>query len=169
MATVGTASAREGFEACGSRFRKLRERGKVGPERGIPFTGMPAPMRLAVTAMEKVTRESSKASGLPGSRTPSDGTAASGRGARGEGPDRKDAGSSHVRESTVNGRSPVTRCPDRGRDLAGVDVSGHGRRALTDIVFEVRTTQVEAETETCPDRRAETRGRFPDTMPAPFR
>lgn len=170
MPTVNTVSVREEFDAFRERFHDLREQGKVSPECEVLFSGLPMLMQLMLTVfMEKTTRRGSGNSGLPSSQTPPDGTATGRPGARGKDPDPKVHDNASVREVTETSVSAVTECSGCGRDMAGVDNSGHGRRTLKDIVFEVRTEHVDAGIRTCPDCGAETRGAFPDTMPGPLR
>lgn len=169
MPTVNRVSVREEFDAFRERFHDLREQGKVSPECEVLFSGLLMLMQLMLTVfMEKTTRKGSGNSGLPSSQTPPDETATGKTGTKGKGQDPKVHDNASVREVTETSVSAVTECSGCGRDMAGVGSSGHERRTLKDIVFEVRTEHVDAEIKTCPDCGAETRGAFPDTMPGPL-
>jgi len=170
MPTVNGASLREELDACQERFRTLCRQERVDPECRALIDGLLILMRLMLTVlMEKTTRRGSGNSGLPSSQTPPDETAVGRPGTRGKGPDREVRDSADVRKVTETTVSTVAGCSGCGRDLSGVECSGHERRTLKDIVFEIRTEHVEAEIRICPDCGTETRGAFPDTMPGPLR
>jgi len=170
MPTVNRVSPREGSDACRERFHDLREQGRVSPECGALLSGLLTLMQLMLAVfMEKATRKGPGNSGLPGSRTPPDGTATGRPGTQGRGPDPMVHDCAGVRRVTGTTVPAVTGCSGCGRDMAGTESSGHGKRTRTDIVLEVRTRHVGAGTRTCPDCGAETRGAFPDDMPGPLR
>ncbi len=67
--------------------------------------------------------------------------------------------------TTVGETVAVDAC---GADLPWVAPAGRERRVPSGIVPEVGGRRVEAGARECPDRRARTRGRFPDGMPGPL-
>ena len=169
MPTVNTVSLREEFDACQERFQDLREQGEVGPKCEVFFSSMLVLAQLMLTVlMEKATRKGSMNSSLPRSQTRPDETATGRPGTKGKGPDPKIHDNASLRKVAETKLSAVTACSGCGRNMAKVQSSGHERRTLTDIVFEVHTKHVEAEIKICPDCGTETRRAFPDNMPGPM-
>ena len=171
MPTVNQASLRKELEAWKARFQQLLQQGKVSPECVVLFEGLFLLVELMLTVfMEKTTRKGSINASLPPSQAPPDETAAARPGAKGKAPDdpKKQDNPWHTRKVTETQVSAVTACSSCGRNLVRVACSGHERRTLIDIIFEVRTEHVDAEiNHGCPDCRTETRGAFPDNMPGP--
>ncbi len=145
MATVNKASPRSEFDALKGRFEALCAAGGMSPGGRALFEALLMLFGLLMAVfMERNTPKGSGNSGLPSSKAEPDATARRRPGAKGKGPTDRAAGEGPTRLVVE-------------------------RRVLVDIVFETRETTVEAEFKTCPRCRTETRGAFPDDMPAPLR
>ena len=168
MASVNKASLRAEFEAYQAHFRQLCRDGKVSAECEALFNGLLMMMQLLIAVfMEKTTPKGSHNSGLPSARTDPDETARR-PGKKGKGP-QASVDHSRARRVVVETRTaPVSECQTCGQGLDGIAPSGHERRVKVDIVFETTELAVEAEVKTCPRCGSETRGAFPDDMPASF-
>ena len=170
MPTVNRTSLNEALARHRREFERLRAVDGADPGMIALVDALFTLLELVVmVVLEKTTRKDSLNSGLPGSQTPPDRTARGKPGAKGRGPQQTRTDSDHVRRVVETRDAPVAECGACGRDLSTVPCSGHERRTLVDIVFETRELVVEAEIKTCPRCRAETRGRFPEHMPAPLR
>ena len=170
MATVNKASPRSEFDALKGRFEALCAAGGMSPGGRALFEALLMLFGLLMAVfMERNTPKGSGNSGLPSSKAEPDATARRRPGAKGKGPTDRAAGEGPTRLLVERRTAPVTACRACGRDLRRVAPTGHERRVLVDIVFETRETTVEAEFKTCPRCRTETRGAFPDDMPAPLR
>ena len=170
MPTVNRTSLNEALARHRQEFERLRAVDGADPGMIALVDALFTLLELVVmVVLEKTTRKDSLNSGLPGSQTPPDRTARGRPGAKGRGPQQTRTDSDHVRRVVETRDAPVAECGACGRDLSTVPCSGHERRTLVDIVFETRELVVEAEIKTCPQCRAENRGRFPEHMPAPLR
>ena len=169
MPTVNGALLREEFEAAKARIKTLREAGKVSAEADAMFGILITLMSVLIAVLlEKTTRKTSANSGLPPSQTEKDETANTGKGASGTGAKPNLQTGDNLRKTTVEETVTVDACDACGADLSGIDPVERERRILYDIVFEVVERRVDAEVKECPDCRARTKGRFPDTMPGPL-
>ena len=170
MPTVNGALLREEFEAAKARIKTLREAGKVSAEADAMFGILITLMSVLIAVLlEKTTRKTSANSGLPPSQTEKDETARrTGKGASGTGAKPNLQTGDNLRKTTVEETVTVDACDACGADLSGIDPVERERRILYDIVFEVVERRVDAEVKECPDCRARTKGRFPDTMPGPL-
>ena len=163
MAIVNAASLRQEFEDAKARIAALRADGKV-------FRDVDAVIRTLVTLqsilitvlLKKTTRKGSRNSSLPPSQTDKDETA------RRKGAKQNQQTGTGLRKTTVKETVAVETCEACGGGLSDVDAIGRERRILFDIVFEVVERRVDAEVKECPECRARTKGRFPDTMPGPL-
>ena len=171
MPTVNRTSLNEALAGHRQEFERLRADSAAEPAMVALVDALFALLELVVmVVLEKATRKDSLNSGLPSSQTPPDDTARGKYGAKGRGSQQTTrTGGDHLRRVVETRAARVAECRACGRDLAAVPCSGHGKRALVDIVFETRELHVEAEIKTCPRCRAENRGRFPENMPSPLR
>ncbi len=167
MPTVSGASLRAQMDDCRARFDAIKRTGEAGAETRALIDALFLLLDILVAAfLEKTTRKTSANSGLPPSQTEKDETArragSSGKGAK---PNLQTG--DNLRKTTVEETVTVDACDACGADLSGVDPVNRERRILYDIVFEVVERRVDAEVKECPDCRARTKGRFPDSMPGP--
>lgn len=169
MATFDGTSPRTRIEDRKVRLKVPYRRGRLTPEAALFIDGVMLLMEPMVTVLpERTTKKTSANSSLPRSGSDgTDGTARKRTNSRGR--SRKTCDSASPRQKSATRTSPVSACSGCGRSMASIEASGHGTRTLVDIVFEVVTTHAGAGIKTCPDRRGETRGGFPDTMPGPLR
>ncbi len=170
MPTVNAASPRGRLDGCRARFDAIRRKGGAGADTPAPVKALfPLPGILVAVLPGRTTRRTDANSGIPPSRTERDGTARrtgrdSGRGAEPNLRTGADMGGTTVGETVA-----VDACDACGADLPWVAPAGRGRRVPSGIVPEVGGRRVEAGARECPDCRARTEGRFPDSMPGPLR
>ncbi len=168
MASVNGTSVRQEADIFQKQFQDLRKQGKVNQECEELFRGMLMLIKLLLTVlMEKITRKTSRNSGLPPSQTDKDESARR-TGSHGKGPKPNQQTGDNLRTTTVEETIVVDACDACGADLHDVDPVDRECRVLYDIVFEVVERRVEAEIKECPKCRARTKGRFPDNMPGPL-
>ncbi len=164
---MNAASLRARLDGCRARFDAIRRKGEAGADTPAPVKALfPPPGILVAVPPERTARRTGASSGIPPWRTERDGTARrtgrdSGRGAE---PNLRTG--TDMRGTAAGETVAVDAC---GADLPGTAPSGRGRRVLYGIVLKVGGRRVEAGTRECPDCRARTRGRFPDSMPGPLR
>ena len=179
MATVNPASLREEVAGAKARIAALRKDGKVPEEVDAVISVLFTLLGILIAVLlERTTRKTSRNSGLPPSQTEKDETArhtGKDETARHTGKDDSGKGAKpnlqtgdNLRKTTVEETVAVEACDTCGADLSGVDPVERERRILYDIVFEVVERRVDAEVKECPECRARTKGRFPDTMPGPL-
>ena len=169
MATVNRVSLRETFDEQKRTFERLKRSGRMTPESIALIDALMMLLELLMAVfMEKITGKTARNSGLPSSRSPRDETARGAAGASGKGPKENGAAAANTRTVTRRDEILVEQCHNCGEDLAGTDPRGHERRTLVDIVFETVEQHADAQIKRCPRCRAETRGRFPDSMPGPL-
>ncbi len=168
MATVNAASLRQEFDDAKARIATLRTDGRTPPEvdamTGILINLLSIPITVL---LERTTRRTSASSGLPPSQTEKDRTARPGRQDSGKGAKPNLRSGANRRKAIVGKTVTAESCEACGAGLAGVEPVSRERRILYDITFETVGHRVEAEVRECPDCRARTRGRFPDTLPGP--
>ncbi len=168
MASVNGTSVRQEADIFQKQFQDLRKQGKVSQECEELFRGMLMLIKLLLTVlMEKITRKTSRNSGLPPSQTDKDESARR-TGSNGKGPKPNQQTGDNLRTTTIEETIVVDACDACGADLHDVDPVDRECRVLYDIVFEVVERRVEAEIKECPKCRARTKGRFPDNMPGPL-
>ena len=168
MAQVNARMLREEFEAAQARVSALRADGKLSAEADAVIGVLITLMRVLITVLlEKTTTKTSANSSLPPSQTDKDETTRRG-GRNGAGAKEDRPTDPTVRETLTTDTVTVETCEACGADLSGIDPVGRERRVLYDIVFEIVEHRVDAEIKTCPECRARTKGRFPDTMPGPL-
>ncbi|MCZ0937537.1 MAG: IS66 family transposase [Caldilineaceae bacterium] len=169
MATVNKVALRAEFEAYQTHFKQLCRDGKVSAECETLFNGMLLLFELLLAVfLEKTTPKGTHNSGLPSSQTDPDETARRRPGKKGKGPQTETTDSRSRRIVVETRTAPVSECRACGHDLKGIAPGGHERRVKVDIVFETTELTVKAEVKTCPRCRTETRGAFPEDMPASF-
>ena len=168
MPTVSGASLRAQMDDCRARFDAIKRTGEAGAETRALIDALFLLLDILVAAfLEKTTRKTSANSGLPPSQTEKDETARR-AGSNGKGAKPNLQTGDNLRKTTVEETVTVDACDACGADLSGVDPVNRERRILHDIVFEVVERRVDAEVKECPDCRARTKGRFPDSMPGPL-
>ena len=168
MAKVNAASLRQEFEDEKARIAALRADGKLSRDVDASFRALVTLLSILITVLlEKTTRKGSQNSSLPPSQTDKDETARR-KGTSGKGAKQNQQTGAGLRKTTVKETVTVETCEACGGGLSDVDAIGRERRILFDIVFEVVERRVDAEVKECPECRARTKGRFPDTMPGPL-
>ncbi len=145
MASVNGTSVRQEVDVFQKQFQDLRKQGKVNQECEELFRGLLMLIKLLLTVlMEKITRKTSRNSGLPPSQTDKDESARR-TGSNGKGPKPNQQTGDNLRTTTVEETIVVDACDACGADLHDVDPVDRECRVLYDIVFEVVERRVEAE------------------------
>ena len=166
---MNAASPRGRLDGCRAQFDAIRRKGGAGADTPAPVKALFLPPGVLVAVLPgRTTRRTDASSSIPPWRTERDGTARrtgrdSGRGAEPNLRTGTDMGGTTVGETVA-----VDACDACGADLPWVAPAGRERRVPSGIVPEAGGRRVEAGARECPDRRARTRGRFPDGMPGPL-
>jgi hypothetical protein len=123
---------------------------------------------LVSVFMEKTTRKDARNSSKPSSQTDKDESALPSKGSRGRGKREDDERSANSRTVETIEVSKAERCDRCGEDLQEAPCERHERRTKIDIVFEKVVEHIDAEVKTCPNCKAQAKGRFPEEFSGPL-
>jgi len=171
MASIDKNSVRSEFDKIKQQFSDLSKAGKLSSESVLLLTSLCTLFEIVLAIfMEKSTKKTNKNSGIPSSQTDEDDTS--------DDPTHKDRQSNKrkpTKGSTTNKQEKVYQrtivvndCVGCGADLSDHVPEDHERRTKIDIVYEKRTTHIDAEVKTCSDCNTINKGRFPKEFQGPL-